>query len=208
VTVAWLWADGWQYKLNPSGKGHNKTAGNEFLATQANLEKLEGRTNPANVYLDDDDKFLTGRWVFYSQESETELSLSESAGVEGVDWLTLWINNNTTNGAGAAWYEGNVSYCSALGMRLPTLFEVSIPDPSGLDQDRLPLADGIATFSGPGNQGIPGDPSNASPFWTATSDSESPEFDKYWFWRFLKGNQIVDSSKYDEGFRYVRCVLP
>ncbi|NBV49841.1 hypothetical protein EBR78_01330 [bacterium] len=215
-----LWADGWQYKLNHNGKGHNQTAGNEYLATQNNFLHLEGRTNPVNVFLDDSSKFTTGKWVFYSQgyptTATTTIALNReeaaSPAGESVDWLKLWNSGYTTNdfqsvpSEKAAWYEGNIKLCSEWGTRLPTLFETQIANPSGLTNSQLPLADGTAEFS-PLGRGVP---NTSLPMWTATSNPEDTEFGEFWWVMFdsTVNDYFGNPAKYNSPVFKVRCVLP
>lgn len=205
LTASGLWSDGWQYKLNPSGKGHNDTTGNEYLATQINLSNLANRTNPTHVYLDDANKFLTGKWLYYSTviEFKTMIDTKNSGGIEANDWLDKWDSAQTTNGADGAWFEGNISHCKNIGMRLPTAYETVMPEPSA---EFLPTAvDGTPTFAGA--NGVP----EGSFLWlcTATPDMSSAEADEFLCYRRdssdgeLKSLSIVSSTPSD-----FRCVLP
>lgn len=209
-----LWADGWQYKLNPSGKGHNTGSGNEYLGDLTNLSNLGNRTNPPNVFLDDSNKFLTGRWIYYTQifppgsgPNGIKLSdgkLSSPAG-EGIDWLKSWNEANTTNGASAAWYEGNINTCSNIGMRLPTLYEARISSPQTLNQSKLPLSDGTALFSS-----TVGLPATLYPMWTSTSDPSNLDTkDKFWYTIYNEDKTYsADPAPSESPLFKVRCVLP
>jgi hypothetical protein len=200
LSASGLWGSSWQKKLNSNGKGYHS---DDFLATQSNLEQLDNRANPTNTYLDDSNKFLTNRWVYYSRRATfVSLKTGNSTLTEGVDWIDRWDSLNSTNGLDGAWYEGNITTCSQLGMRLPTAYETRMPRPS---DSKIPLTDGNPTFAG--DNGIP---SGTSVTWTATADTSAVEYNSYWcFYKDAdNGNAETQLSIPSGAFYDVRCVLP
>ena len=200
LSASGLWGSSWQKKLNSNGKGYHS---DDFLAIQSNLEQLDNRANPTNTYLDDSNKFLTNRWVYYSRRATlVSLKTGNSTLTEGVDWIDRWDSLNSTNGLDGAWYEGNITTCSHLGMRLPTAYETRMPRPS---DPKIPLTDGNPTFAG--DNGIP---SGTSVTWTATADTSAVEYNSYWcFYKDAdNGNAETQLSIPSGAFYDVRCVLP
>jgi hypothetical protein len=170
-------SDSWAQKLNTNGKGFS---GADFTA----YGDIAGRVCPNNVYIDDNNKFTSGNCLYYTAEANQALNANGSNSILGL----------ADHGSAAKWYYGNISVCSAKGMRLPTLFETNRTDATTWAQ-YYPTADGNPTFA-LGN----GVPAMAVTTWTATTSTYQSSY--YWIW----GPQVTGNAYSD--IRGIRCVLP
>lgn len=206
-----LWSQGWQKKLNTSGKGFSAT---DFT----DLTQLAGRACPVNgtlpsVFLNDDitsNKFAVGYCLYYgSQQNVFDEIKNSSNGTEGVDWLEKWNSSNTGASSNPAWYEGNIKACGDLGMRLPTIFETQVTAPSSPYTD-FPTSDGTPdSIGGPtfaGSSGIP-----AANTWMFTASASTDDVCRWWHVsasNILSRTNACVSGATDFSASVIRCVLP
>jgi len=201
-----LWSNGWQYKLNASGKGFSATL---FDGTN-DISHLSNRACPSNstlpsVFINDDsaaNKFSTGYCLYYDAGTGSQLALNaSSSGTIGEDYLPAWTDSSSALGSSGAWYEGNVATCKTKGMRLPTAFETRMNQPANT---YLPTGDGDPTSSSspkPIFAGGNGVPNTTGYTWTATANSTTNN--RYYSWSgTTSGQRDYNLSN------YVRCVLP
>lgn len=103
-------ANGWQKKLKASGVGFDSA---DF--TSAN--EIAGRACPPNVFLDYDKMTATGRCVYYDNDST----------LVAASIMNAWTDHGTGRQIASSYFELQVPMCSNKFMRLPTLYEVSLP---------------------------------------------------------------------------------
>jgi len=181
--------DNWQLALNGNGRGF--TAGTYLNKETANLV---GRVCPTNVYVDDNNKVVMGRCVYYDRGVMATFGPDTGQGTTTFQ-LGLWNTANGGNGAAASWYEGNIQICADKGMRLPLLYETTASDPLS----NKPGDFGSVTFAI--QTGVPSAKEGYT--WTASANTSTPSGTNYWIW----AGGGTGSSQYFV-VNMVRCVTP
>jgi len=189
-----LVSNGWQKQLT--------RAGTAFSATDfTNGANIAGRVCPPNVFVSHSNMTASNRCVYFDGGSAAQL-LTAAGGVVAEDQLTGWGDANSGRGSGSSYYEGNIATCAGKGMRLPTLYETTLPDPGW----GVPSSDGIATPTWAGSSGVPG--YNGAQTWTASANLVSGK--RYWTWLESAAGNACAAGDCSGGphERVVRCVIP
>ena len=206
LNASGLWTNGgisdWQRKLNPSGVG---SSSDYILA--ADIEKLEGRVCPgkttgSGVFIGFNNMVDSIRCLYYdSGNAAQSLDAAGTSGTEASDWLQDWDRAATGRGTGSSYFEGNIKTCADKGMRLPTMYETTMPQPGAT---HLPTGDFITpTWAGFTN-GVPSFTRPTSGTWTASAGLTGSTLG-YWYWSGIASG-ITISGYF--GSLLVRCVLP
>ncbi len=170
--------DNWSMQLNANGKGVTAQPMKVW-------QQVAGRACPIAAYLDDSNKMVSGKCLYYADMGSQMLS---AAGIS----QTL-PNMGMNSWASPLWYVGNVRTCGEKGMRLPTVFETNTTQTSSAF---YPASDGAPTFAT--SSGIPA-PSTS--MWTATSATSSTDFVA------VLPDQNVQSAMATSMTHAVRCVF-
>jgi hypothetical protein len=121
---------GWQMYLTPDGRTFNDS---KYLV-DADLYRIHGRACPGRVFTGGDDAGETGRCIYYKS---LNLSNLKAGGVP-----KRWTDKK--------WFSTNHSACAALGMRLPTLYELDAFKDASQDVDLPPNPSTIRAVGGTG----------------------------------------------------------
>lgn len=185
-----LVSNGWQKQLTRAGTGFSAT---DFT----NSTNIAGRACPTHVFLSHSDMTATNRCLYYDNINPSQ-TLNAVGGIEAQDWLTSWNRAATGAGVSPSWFEGNIKTCADKGMRLPTLYETSVPTPTtGVPTDAAPTFGGTRVPYSTG--------SSYDYAWTASAHTTSSIY--YWQWN----NASESWDNYDDtdfGPYQLRCVLP
>ena len=185
-----LVVNGWQKQLTRAGTGFSATD----FTTSTNIA---GRACPTHVFLSHSNMTATNRCLYYDNINPNQ-TLNAVGGIEAQDWLTSWNRAATGAGVSPSWFEGNIKTCADKGMRLPTLYETSVPTPTtGMPTDAAPTFGGTRVPSSTG--------SSYDYAWTASAHTTSSI--NYWQWN----NASESWDNYDDndyGPYQLRCVLP
>ncbi|NDE17976.1 hypothetical protein EBZ80_23925, partial [bacterium] len=188
ATGLWSSDADWQKTLVRKGNGFSAT---DFTT----IANIAGRVCPTRVFLDHANMVASGQCLYYDAGNPAELLASGifQSGVESEDYLTGWDSEASLGPAGnptnRSWYEGNIKTCADKGMRLPTMYETTVPSFA----DTMPGEPNI-TLDG---IGVPSHPSGFT--WTATPNAGAT----YYFWMWSGQSTGVHDSNY-----FVRCVIP
>ena len=177
----WSSANTWQKKLSPDGKSKTAT---DFTA----INQLAGRVCPPNVYVNDSDKFVRNRCLYYQKDNGQKQP-----------FLGLWC------AAGERWFKGNVKSCSDHGMRIPTLYETNATgtSPAGRPYPTSNSGDQMPEFAGA--KGMP-TPRGA---WTATTYWDARGCLNNYFTVSTFQNGVTEQSNFTIHMEYpLLCVLP
>jgi hypothetical protein len=121
---------GWQMYLTPDGR----TFDDSKYLVDADLYHIHGRACPGRVFTGGDDAGETGRCIYYKS---LNLSNLKAGGVP-----ESWTDKK--------WFSTNHSACAALGMRLPTLYELDAFKDASQDVDLPPNPSTIRAVGGTG----------------------------------------------------------
>ena len=159
-------------------------------------QMISGRVCPPNVFLNHDHMTATGLCMYYdSGNAAQSLDAAGTSGTEASDWLQHWNRAATGRGTSTSYYEGNIKTCADKGMRLPTMYETSMPKPGSY----LPTGDtGVNPTWAGSTSGVPGFTS-----WTWTASAETSLPFSYWGWSGASSRGLYYSYPVS-----VRCVLP
>lgn len=132
-TGLWASQSDWQKALTRAGTAFSDTH-------YTDVSKIAGRACPPNVFLDHNNMTATDRCLYYDAGSSSQQYFgsavfagtqydwpaSSNPGIEGEDWLGDWNRPKTARGTRNSYFEGNIKTCANLGMRLPTVYEITI----------------------------------------------------------------------------------
>ncbi len=121
---------GWQKKLKHDGR----TFDDSKYLVDADLYQIHGRACPGRVFTGGDDAGETGRCIYYRDLNSS----------------TLQLGQVPKNWQAQKWFSTNHSACAALGMRLPTLYELDAFKDTSQDADLPPNALTIRAVVGTG----------------------------------------------------------
>lgn len=169
--------DAWSKRLNPDGKGVSA----QFIS---GWEQIAGRKCLSNVYLDDTNKAIPGKCLYYADMGSQMLSAAGTSQTLPDMGLGPWST--------ASWYVGNIRVCGEKGMRLPTAFETNTTQTTSAN---YPSSDGAPVFAQ-----ASGVPSPGSNMWTATSGATASDY------IFVQADQNV-STGLTTMVNAVRCVF-
>ena len=200
-----LQADGsdfWAKNLNANGKGRSTT---NFIDTDLGTEStlIVGRVCPPNVYIGDSNKFATSNCLYYTAD-QGQLDLKELGNkkIHPAPALPTYPWGDSDDNA--QWYAGNITACSDLGMRLPTIYETNASKIG--DTSHYPIGNPI--FAQSSGTGVP---STGAETWTASSytnygvDGEGDDIcNGYWVWK----TEVIPKGNYGENLQNIKCVLP
>lgn len=150
-------SNGWQKQLSSDGKTKISA---DFTAKALIL----GRTCPANVYVDDNNKTATGKCLYYSTINETAAFL-DGTGLE--PWCSTQLLQMGGNDYTGKWFWNNIGACQGMNMRLPTVYETKTS--MRLPFDQYPQRDILNGASQPTFDPLNGVPVTNSGIWTATT---------------------------------------
>ena len=178
--------DEWQTLLIPDGRGYSTNfADSTLIAAQ-----IAGRRCPTNVYIDDSNKLSLASCLYFSNAYPTQrLDAPQNNGWrDQTTWGSLRLGRQTTG----KWYEGNIQTCANYGMRLPTVYETTLPNFVGGMPTEV-----TATFSS--EKGIPSAVGVVT--WTATA--HTGDNNRFWTW-----NGTSSGNENQDGNFAIRCVIP
>jgi hypothetical protein len=191
-----LVSNGWQKTLNRVG---NALSASDFTTSS----NIAGRVCPPNVFINHDLMTAADRCLYFDNGSSVQrLDAAGTSTSETSDWLQGWNRPLTGRGIGSSFYEGNIKTCADKGMRLPALYETSIPEAAakasmmGSPGEYLPTGDSITPVWAE-NNGVPTNSMN----WTATA--HVPDSNNFWNWHGTGGGNWSFSDTIA-----ARCVVP
>ena len=156
---------------------------------------LEGRACPANVYIDDSNKTTTTNCLYYTTAFAPQTLNAAGTSQVYTGWGQIGIGGYGSY-ATMYWYVGNIQTCATLGMRIPTFFETTAPNPADGNQP----VDASPTFNT--SKGIPS--ASGGYTWTATGEKYAAGGMSFATWYA----NTAGSEYYNSTPHYVRCVVP
>jgi uncharacterized repeat protein (TIGR02543 family) len=185
--------DNWQPQLNANGRS--------FSASLLNKANVAGRACPSKVYVDDSNKLVANRCLYYDAGNAAQ-TLDGGTGTTdqstpGSFRLKRWTDSTTGNGTDSSWYEGNIQTCASKGMRLPTLYETTAAAPSTTYRPT-----DFAVAAGDWSTSTTGVPSATGASYTWTSSAYTYASNGFWGWAGTGA-----TSGYAVSYA-VRCVVP
>ncbi len=200
-----LVSNGWQMKLARSGTSFQSG----YFTDSTNIG---GRVCPPNVFLSYQNMTATNRCLYYDTGNTAQtLNASCSTGycdspsdgpTEASDWLMTWDRQNTGRGALASFYEGNIRTCADKGMRLPVMYETTMPKPDAI---YIPTGDGLSiepTWAFTTN-GVPAANFNWTKTASATLRDSAYPTSSYSMW--VNAGSLASAFNSAHG---IRCVVP